>query len=265
VSEAHVQQRHLCACINRLRRVLVTPLLVVIAVALVVGCVGVRHSGLAAECPPLRETHIPSPAQPLNIDKIKQQLREYQARDYSRDLVDVLADARAYVQRRAAQAHKAALVLDIDETSLSNWPNIEANDFGFILDGTCDRLPKGPCGFTAWVRKHAAEAIMPTLALFSAARTHGVFVFFITGRREADRDVTVANLNGAGFKDWERLVMRTDKDTAQSVQEYKTEERRRISAEGYTIVANIGDQQSDLDGGYAECTFKLPNPFYFIR
>jgi hypothetical protein len=29
-------------------------------------------------------------------------------------------------------------------------------------------------------------------------------------------------------------------------------------------VLNMGDQLSDLEGGYAERTFKLPNPFYWI-
>jgi hypothetical protein len=29
-------------------------------------------------------------------------------------------------------------------------------------------------------------------------------------------------------------------------------------------VASMGDQQSDLTGGYAERTFKLPNPVYFL-
>jgi hypothetical protein len=33
---------------------------------------------------------------------------------------------------------------------------------------------------------------------------------------------------------------------------------------GFTIIANIGDQKSDLEGGYAEMTFKVPSPFYFI-
>lgn len=28
--------------------------------------------------------------------------------------------------------------------------------------------------------------------------------------------------------------------------------------------ANLGDQQSDLDGGYSERNYKLPNPFYLI-
>ena len=40
--------------------------------------------------------------------------------------------------------------------------------------------------------------------------------------------------------------------------------RRKLEETGYRIVVNIGDQQSDLDGGFAECGFKVPNPFYFI-
>jgi hypothetical protein len=36
-------------------------------------------------------------------------------------------------------------------------------------------------------------------------------------------------------------------------------------AEGYTIVANIGDQPSDLAGGHSERTFLPPDPFYRIK
>jgi hypothetical protein len=45
---------------------------------------------------------------------------------------------------------------------------------------------------------------------------------------------------------------------------YKTGERGKIAAQGYAIIGNIGDQHSDLAGGYAERAWKLPNPFYFI-
>jgi acid phosphatase len=31
------------------------------------------------------------------------------------------------------------------------------------------------------------------------------------------------------------------------------------------IIANMGDQASDLAGGHAEKTFKLPNPFYLTK
>jgi putative acid phosphatase of HAD superfamily subfamily IIIB len=46
---------------------------------------------------------------------------------------------------------------------------------------------------------------------------------------------------------------------------FKSGERAKIASAGYTIIATIGDQQSDIDGGSAECGFKLPNPFYFVE
>ena len=38
----------------------------------------------------------------------------------------------------------------------------------------------------------------------------------------------------------------------------------RIENEGFTILANVGDQDSDLEGGHAKRAFKLPNPMYYI-
>jgi len=49
-----------------------------------------------------------------------------------------------------------------------------------------------------------------------------------------------------------------------SAVDFKAPERRKLREAGYTIVLSMGDQQSDLDGGYAERTFKLPNPVYFL-
>ncbi len=40
--------------------------------------------------------------------------------------------------------------------------------------------------------------------------------------------------------------------------------RAHIESLGYDIVGNFGDQFSDLKGGYADHTFKLPNPNYFL-
>ena len=45
---------------------------------------------------------------------------------------------------------------------------------------------------------------------------------------------------------------------------YKTQTRTEIEHQGFTVIANIGDQLSDLAGGHAEKTFKVSNPFYFI-
>jgi predicted secreted acid phosphatase len=219
----------------------------------------------ADDCPPKRTMHVPDPVPPLNLDEIKNQLRAYHQQDYDADIAATVADARDWLESRAAKVTKPALVLDIDETSLSNWPNLLANDLGFIRDGSCARLPNGPCGFNAWVLRHRAVPIAPTRSLFNTARTRGVSVFFITGRHEVQRRATVFNLHEAGYRAWTKLVMRADSDTKRTVQAYKTEARSKISAQGFDIIANLGDQSSDLDGGYAQCTFKLPNPFYFAK
>ena len=232
--------------------------------AVLAAAVGLVGGALATECPPVRPTHIPEASSPLNLDKVKDELRAYHAQFYDADIVAVVGDATDYLGRRAGQVTKPALVLDIDETSLSNWPNIAANDLGFVLGGPCKQLPKGPCGFTAWEFSSKAGAIAPTLDLFRAAKAHGVAVLFITGRHERERTVTVRNLRREGFTGWTRLILRADDDTKRTVLEFKSGERAKIAAGGYTIIVNVGDQQSDVDGGSAECTFKLPNPFYFI-
>lgn len=219
----------------------------------------------AAECPAPREPQLGELPKPLNIDKVKGVLRDYHDKQYDADLAAVAGDARTYVEKRAHDVKNPALTLDIDETSLSNWPNLDADDFGFIENGPC-RLPthKGfACGFDAWVRTGTATAIKPTLELFNAAKSAGVTVFFITSRKERDRWITTQNLRRVGYYGWKGLALRTA-DDKRSVSDFKSSERAKIEANGYTIIANMGDQSSDLAGGHTECGFKLPNPFYFI-
>ena len=85
------------------------------------------------------------------------------------------------------------------------------------------------------------------------------------GRRlSAERAATARNLRRAGYHGWRALIMRAPNERHLSAVDYKSRRRAKIAAQGYTIIANVGDQWSDLDGGHAERTFKLPNPFYFI-
>jgi acid phosphatase len=220
----------------------------------------------ATDCPTAREPRIPPSEEPaINIDKHKKQLLAYQAGNYNDDIKLVLADVRGYFEQRADQVRKPAIVLDIDETSLSNWQNIKANNFGFIKGGPCSEEPNLACGFDEWVLKASAPAIPPTLEFFNSAIVKNVAVFFITGRRDSQRRATLWNLDRAGFQGWARLSARPDDDHNETIVPYKSGERKKIENEGYTIIANVGDQQSDLDGGSAECTFKVPNPFYFIK
>jgi len=46
--------------------------------------------------------------------------------------------------------------------------------------------------------------------------------------------------------------------------QYKSGTRAYIESQGYNIVGNFGDQFSDLKGGFADMTFKMPNPNYYL-
>ncbi|MBB2201766.1 HAD family acid phosphatase [Gluconacetobacter tumulisoli] len=184
---------------------------------------------------------------------------------YDRDLVRVADAARRWVEKRAGQVSHPALVLDVDETSLSNWPVMKADDFAYIRSGACDSLPAGPCGYLAWENRAEAVVLPGTLTLVRAAQSRGVAIFFVTGRGEAERAATAANLTHAGYRDWTGLYLRAPGRPTPSAADYKAPIRAVIEARGYTIIANMGDQPSDLAGGHAERTFLLPNPFYRIN
>ena len=46
--------------------------------------------------------------------------------------------------------------------------------------------------------------------------------------------------------------------------QYKSGTRAYIESQGYDIVADMGDQFSDLQGGFADRVFKMPNPNYYL-
>ena len=198
-----------------------------------------------------------------SLPEAKRQVGEYvDSGRYEADIAAVAEKARTYLEPRAHRGGKLAIVVDLDETALSNLPSLRANDYGFIGAGPCD-LPRGPCGLAAWIMMAKAEPIKPVLALAELARQRGVAVFFLTGRPERMRAATEANLRAAGYA-WTGLILRPVDLTTRSAAEFKAPERKKIEEQGYTIIVNVGDQASDLDGGFAEKTYKLPNPFYLI-
>ena len=223
-------------------------------------------SAVPAGCPAPAGPHQLDASNPINLGQLKVVLRAYRCERYDEEVAAVLARAQSWVDERAAQVAKPALVLDIDETSLSNWEQIFHNDFGYISGGACDLASKAACGSHAWELSLQATAIEPILALFKAAKAKKVAVFFITGRLgDAEKkSATKLNLNRAGYSDWDGLYFRDPNAPRPSVAEYKRDMRIDVEGNGYTIIANVGDQDSDLALGHAERTFKVPNPFYFI-
>ncbi|TIQ77962.1 HAD family acid phosphatase, partial [Mesorhizobium sp.] len=157
------------------------------------------------------------------------------------------------------------LVLDIDETALANWEVITRDNFGRPIGGACDIAIDGPCGWAAWDQLAKDPAIDPVLEVFRQARTAKVAVFFITGRPEDQRRATEQNLQSAGYAGYEQLYMVQPGAKYGSAADFKAPIRAEIEKAGYTIIANVGDQPSDLFGGHAEKLFLLPNPFYRVR
>jgi acid phosphatase len=181
---------------------------------------------------------------------------------YERDFEAVVAQAQAHLERRASRVSKPAIVLDIDETSLSNWPAYRANGWARITAGACD-LEHGPCGIRAWQAMGASKALPATLGLVRRAHELGVAVFFITGRPPELQEATERNLREQGYVA-DGVILLPPGASYPSAASFKAPARRRLAEQGYTILLSMGDQQSDLDGGYAEKTFKLPNPVYFL-
>jgi acid phosphatase len=150
---------------------------------------------------------------------------------------------------------RLALVLDVDETSLSNYCEMKREDYGFLATM-----------FNAWEVSSEADVALPgTLRLFNRARAAGLEVFFITGRPGEQKAATAKNLEAAGYKGWKGLSLREGPQKTMATVEYKSQERKKIVDAGYRIVMNVGDQWSDLNGdARAEISVKLPNPFYYL-
>jgi hypothetical protein len=210
---------------------------------------------------------------PINVGILKPYLVQYRCAAYDDDVRKVLIQAWDWIAQHVGEFDKPALVLDIDETSLSNWEEIFHNDFAYIPSGACDLRSGSGCGQRAWEMSAAASAVQPTLDLFNFVKAlkgrdgSPVVVFFITGRFEDpfERRATERNLRRVGYDDWRQLYMRPESTRGQLVSAYKKGARADIEdRQRYTIVANIGDQFSDLVGGHAQKCFKVPNPFYFI-
>jgi putative acid phosphatase of HAD superfamily subfamily IIIB len=208
---------------------------------------------------------IPPPVQPANIGDLKDEATQYyDSGAYLADLQLATAPAIGWINEEAPRVARPAVVFDIDETALSNWEAIKANDFGRVIDGPCTELPQGPCGWRAWDLRAQSTVIQPTMDVFNTAKDRGAAVFFITGRDETQRVATERNLQAVGYTGYTRLIMEPAGAHYVSAADFKGPQRAQIEEQGYTIIANMGDQPSDLAGGVAEQTYLLPNPFYRI-
>ncbi len=192
--------------------------------------------------------------EPRNLDLLKAEIRDYvKSGRYERAIAAEAAKADAWLVERTARktpGERLAVVFDLDETLISNWTEIDSLGLGY----------SAPV-WEAWVADGQAPAIEPVRKVYQNARRLGLEIYFITGRREHQRAGTEKNLRAIDCIVSSALIMKPD-DAKGTSAAFKTAERAKLAAQGAVIIANLGDQDSDLVGGYAERTFKLPDPFY---
>ncbi|KAL6006048.1 hypothetical protein ACLOJK_040093 [Asimina triloba] len=146
-------------------------------------------------------------------------------------------------------------IFDIDDTLLSMWPF-----FSTYTDGGLNET-----AFVEWLLSAAAPVLPASLPLYEELRELGFGLVLITGRPEMLREATVANLLGAGYSRWERLILRAASEETLTAVDYKSGRRKKLEEEGYRIHGCSGDQWSDLLGDpMATRSFKLPNPMYYV-
>lgn len=199
-------------------------------------------------------------ADTMNLDTVKQELVRYHNTGEYMHQVAVVDDlAKEYLTQRinqnknSSQPKKLAIILDIDETSLSNYPDMLHMSFGGSKKDILDAIAKAQ-----------DPTIQPTLKLFQFAAKNHVSVFFVTGRPESLRSQTVKNLETGGYYEYSGLFMCPDSYKNTSIIPFKSDTRKAIEAKGYDIVLNVGDQESDFAGGYEDKKFKIPNPYYYL-
>ncbi len=189
------------------------------------------------------------------------------------------AEGRA-AEGRAAAPRPLAAVLDIDEVLLCN---VHLNGFrgvqgGAPVDFHAADFFADPATGRPWGREDPGDPPLPgAAALLAALAAEGVRPFFVTGRLESIRAVTVEDFRRAGFLGAAgaplaaedlgaaagRLVMCPDAERpppGASIRPFKEKARARIAA-SHRIVLNLGDQLSDL-GFHGDHQRLLPHPFY---
>jgi hypothetical protein len=237
-----------------------------------------------------------SARQITNIDVLRQQIRNYYgdplgsgtfAPDsyYAREARSVARSGQHWLtwrlHKHEPKGVTKAVVFDVDDTTLSTWNYELVSNWAY-----------NPTTNAAYVNAQSFVAVPGMVALANRAAAKGYAVFFLTGRPASQEGVTLGNLTSDGigvdagypqpttlndgedglftkppvvdYPAYLQSACAGDPNGSCTTVHYKSATRAHIESLGYDIVANFGDQFSDLKGGSADRTFKMPNPNYFL-
>jgi hypothetical protein len=195
---------------------------------------------------------------------------------YAREVSSVAREGTQWLQARA-KTPKAAIVLDVDDTTLATW--------NYELYSNWDYNPGTNADF---VNGELFPAVPGMVDMVKAAAAEGYAIFWITGRPTSQEAATLDNLTKpdvgypapspltasedglftkpdvTAYPPYLKAACAADPGGKCTTIHYKSATRAYIESKGYEIVGDFGDQYSDLLGGYADKTFKLPNPNYYL-
>ena len=274
---------------RRLPRLLVAA--VVAAVATIAAAVAI-----AADPQPAIQTSTPkSESNITNIDVLRQQIRNYYGdplgtgtfgndSNYANEASSAAAAGARWLSARSdAVKGEKAIVLDVDDTTLATWNYEIFSNWAF-----------NPTTNATFVLGQLFPAVPGMVQMVSDAAGEGYAVFYLTGRPQTQEDATRGNLTSDGvgvdagypapttlsngedglftkpavadYPDYLKTACAAEIAAGKTCTtvHYKSATRAHIESLGYEIVGNFGDQFSDLEGGHADRTFKLPNPNYFL-
>ncbi len=188
---------------------------------------------------------------------LAEQIRLYRASgEYIRDRKRITESAKTFLDLWMKQICKPincspAIVFDFDDTLVSWYEILDKIDF--TADSTITRPAMRNC---------TTPPIEETIALLKHAQKNDIQVYVISGRTESMRAETEACMAQIGIASADLILVQPDQEHL-TAKAYKSQERAKLQKAGRTIGLSIGDQVSDVAGGFAAGSFVVPNPMYF--
>ncbi|WP_151081483.1 HAD family acid phosphatase [Nocardioides cynanchi] len=186
---------------------------------------------------------------------------------YAHEVEGIAARAAKELSHHHKRTANKAILFDIDDTTL--------NTYSYEIFSNFVYNPATNANFVNASDPQVFPAVPGMVGLEKSAEAHGYQVYFLTGRPITQKDGTILNLTRAGYDVDPTHVYLKDASGATepwlsscapacTTVQYKSLTRQHIESLGVDIVANFGDQFSDLKGGFADSTYKIPNPMYYL-
>ncbi|MCE5304906.1 hypothetical protein LLG34_04330 [bacterium] len=188
-----------------------------------------------------------------NLDVWKDWLKNWNnSGQYEKDINDKLTLAYQVVQN-AIGDNMAAVIFDIDETLITEYSLMLKYDFGWPQQA----IDEAQITTTF-------PAIQVVQDFYNYCIANKINVIILTSKRQKYYDYVLQELSFAKYQLPTKLILRPDDDT-ETIAAFKAGMRQNlIEAQGYRIIANVGDQPSDFYKGYAEYDIEIPNKYYDI-